>query len=571
MTPTLLTLNIISGVCLLLFGLSLIKTGVQRAFGAELRKLLAMAASHRISAFFTGIIATIFLQSSTATTLLVTSFTAKSMIAAPVALAIIIGAHVGTTLVAQILSFDLSWLAPLLMVTGFFFYSSRYNAGRRKQGGRILIGVALMLMALSFIRQAALPLKDSDILPKVLEALGDDPIFAVMMGGVLAWICYSSLAMVMLVVTLVGANAIPEHLGLMLILGVNVGGVMPSLMASVRDGPVATRLTTADLVLRLFMVSAIFPFVHFLEPYILHFSMDDPGRAMVNAHTAFNLALALVALPFLGVLTKIANGLVRDRAKRDDPSRPMYLDDRALETPVVALTYASREALRIADLVETMMRDTLASFRKHDHERNKIIAQTDSIVDTLYKELKMYLARLGQHPLTDDEQARHFQILTFATNLEHIGDIIDHNLRPTAQKLGDQNLGFSEAGFKEIESLFNKVIDSIRLSQTVFLSADPALARQLIEDKQVVKMAELQTSKNHMSRLQSGIPETLATSGYHMDIIRDLRRVNSLVTSIAYSILEKQGMLHKSVIKSAEDMANGNHAPMPQKPEVPHE
>ncbi len=542
-----------SGVCLLLFGLILIKNGVQRSFGAELRKLLSLAANNRFSAFGTGILATVMLQSATATTLLVTSFVSKAMITAPVALAIVMGGHVGSSVVAQILTFDISWLAPLLMVVGFIFYGSRLNAGRKKQAGRMLIGIALVLMALTYIRQAADPLKQSDILPLMLDALSEDKFFAAFLGAMLAWICHSSLAVVMLLVTLVSVKALPVDVAAVMVLGVNIGGVMPAFIASFRDGVAAARITAADLLMRLMLVTAIFPFINLLLPVIHELSMRDLARAAVNVHMAFNLLLALITLPFVGVMTRLSRRVVKEKPQGDDPGMPLYLDERALDTPAVALTYASREALRIADMIEKMLRETIKIYESFDRDRARLIKVTDNNVDRLHRSLKMYLARLGQQALTEAEQERHFQILTFSTNLEHAGDIIDLNLREVPQIMADQNVAFSQEGFTEIREMFQKVIDSIRLAQTVFLSADAALARQLLQDKTKVKQAEMQTSKNHMSRLQRNVPESLASSGFHMDIIRDLRRINSMVTSVAYPILEKDGQLYQSLLKPEAD------------------
>lgn len=539
MTPTLLLLNIISGVALLLFGLQLIRSGVTRAFGNDLRRLIALAAANRFSAFLTGILVTAVLQSSMATTLLVTSFAQKALVSAPLALAIILGADVGTTLVAQVLTFNLSWLAPLILVVGYGFYSSGANTSRMRQAGRIFIGLALMLMALSVIREAADPLRESETLPLLLAPLHQDPIMAVLFAAVFTWLCHSSLASILFFSTLVSAGLLPVSLGLEFVLGVNLGGVLPPLLATMRDGPAAARLPAANLLIRFVGVATLLPFTGLFLGTLQELAGDD-ARAIIHAHTGFNVLVALVALPFVDVISKIMTRIIPDKQdSRGEDGRLHYLDERALETPVVALTYASREALRIADLTETMLRDALNAFESNDGRRLEAIRETDTLIDTLYKHLKLYMARLGREALTEEEQQRQFQILMFATNLEHIGDIVDHNLRPMAKRLSEERITFSSEGFSEIRELFVKVIDSVRLAQTVFLTADPKLAQQLVDDKQLVKHAEIQTSLNHLARLQKGVPETLATTNVHMDVIRDLRRINSLIVSIAYPIIER--------------------------------
>ena len=536
---SLILLHIIGGVCLLLFGLTMVKSGVTRAFGVQLRKIISIATKNRITALFAGIGVTALLQSSTATTMIISSFAGQGLIATTAGLAVVLGADIGTTLVAQVLTFDVSWVSPALLIVGYIAYSGKDHAGTRRQIGRILIGLGLMLLALATIKVAGIPLKTSETLPLILAPLDSDPILAVLVGVILTWVFHSSLAIVLLLMSLVGVDVIPLHLALMMVLGANIGNVIAPLMASLKDPPQAARIPAGNLIMRLtgvFLVLAFFE--NYLIPHI-HYLGSKDELIVVNFHMAFNIFVALLFLPFLDFVTKIVTLAIPDKKNNhEDLSQPKYLDDRVLDTPTVALTNAAREVLRLADMTDQMLQLVWQSFQKNDVTLFDKIRVVDNTVDKLYKLLKTYLVRITQETMNGDEGKRHFQILTFATNIEHVGDIIDRNLIQLAEKRVRNKVDFSADGKKELDNLFQLVIDSVRLAQTVFISGDARLARQLIDDKALIRLAEKEASVNHLGRLQRGVPETMATSDLHMDIIRDLRRINSLMTSIAYPILD---------------------------------
>lgn len=553
--PSLVLLHIIGGVCLLLFGLRLVRNGVTRAFGVQLRKVISAATRNRVLAALAGVGVTALLQSSTATTMIISSFAGQGLISTVAALAVVLGADVGTTLVAQLLTFDLSWLSPVLVITGYIFYSGKDQASVKRQLGRILVGLGLMLLALTVIKAEAGPLKESDTLPLVLAPLDHDPFFSVLVGAILTWLFHSSLAIVLLLMSMVHTDVVPLHLALMLVLGANIGGVIAPLMSALKDPPQAARIPAGNLVMRL---TGAFIVLVFMQFWGKDFSMlgENDARIVVNFHMAFNIVLALLFLPLLGLVNKLVTRAIPDR-KRGDADKfitPQYLDDRVLDTPTVALTNAAREVLRIADMTDQMLQMVWNAFQKNEPEIIGKIRTVDESVDILYKALKAYLVKITGETMNDVEGKRHFQILTFATNIEHVGDIIDRNLLSLAETKIASRVDFSHEGKKELDNLFQLVIDSVRLAQTVFISGDVRLARQLVEDKVVIKNAEKEASLNHLVRLQKGVPETIATSDLHMDIIRDLRRINSLMTSIAYPILDDAGELHRSLLINADEI-----------------
>lgn len=554
---SLFLLHIIGAVCLLLFGLRLVRNGVTRAFGVQLRRIISLSTGNRYTAFGAGVGVAALLQSSMATTMIIASFAGQGLIGTAAALAVVLGADVGITIVAQVMTFNMSWLSPVLIILGYFFYTGENQSGPVRQVGRILVGLGLMMLALSLIREASIPLKQSETLPLLLKPLNFDPVLAVGVGILMTWIAHSSLAIVLLLVSLAHGEIIPVHLCLLMVLGANIGTVIAPLIAGLKDVPAAARIPAGNLVMRLITVLIVLPFVNEVLDWMQAVT-SDPKRMIVNFHMGFNIFTALVFLPLLNPLTKLLTRFIPDKKSTgDEISLPKYLDERVLDTPTVALTNAAREALRVADLTDQMLQMAWEAFQKNDQQMVVKAKATDTVIDTLYRAIKAYVVKINQGTLTPEETKRHFQILTFATNLEHIGDIIDKNLLALAEKKIRDRTRFSQQGLVELNNLFRLVLDSVRLAQTVFISGDARLARQLVEDKAVIKQAEMQASLNHLSRLQQGVPETIATSDLHMDVIRDLRRINSLMASIAYPILEDAGELHRSLLKPQDNPATG--------------
>jgi phosphate:Na+ symporter len=543
-------INIIGGVCVLLWGLRGVKNAMTRAFGASLHAVVTNGTRNRVVAFLSGLGVTAILQSSMAMSLLVSSFTGKGILPVSAALAVMLGADVGTTLVAQALSFDLSWLKPALLIVGFVLFSMYdKQGGKVRHAGKMLLSLGFMLLALGWIKESAAPLKDSETLIMVLESLQKDPIFAVLLVTIITWVFHSSLAMVLLLMTLVTNGVLSVEVGMAMVLGANMGGVIPPFIATLKDNAATRRVTVGNLIIRLIGVIITLPFLSEAQAW-LELVDDNPTRMIVNFHTWFNLTLALEFLPLTKVMDRAVAFLLPDKVNLDDPHRAKYLDDRELETPVVALSSASREVLHMADTLESMLEDTIKTFQSNNESLVARIRERDNVIDSLYKAIKLFMTRLTQGEMDSAEGRRYLQILNFSTNIEHAGDIIDKSLMVMAEKKIRDQKRFSVQGMKEIENIHYLVLESVRLAQTVFETGDLKLARQMIESKDRLRRAEQEATVNHFDRLRGAIPETIATSSLHLDIVRDYRRVNTHMCTIAYSLLENEGQLRASRLKS---------------------
>lgn len=526
----------------------MVRTGVTRGFGASLRKIISRSTSNRFTALLAGIGVTAILQSGTATSMIIASFVGRGLMTIGAGLAVMLGADIGTTIVAQALSHNFSWIAPFVMLTGYIVFTMNQDKGRGEHLGTVLLGLGMMLFALTFIKSAAAPLKDSQTLPIILKALATDEVFAIGVAALLTWVSHSSLAIVLLLVSFVASGVLPIHLGLAMVLGANLGGAIAPLIASLRDGPAASRVPVGNLLMRFCGILIAMPLLTFSAEMIALID-PDPARMIVNYHTAFNVVLALLFLPFIGTVEKLAIKALPDPEAKDDPSMPRYLDNKSMDTPTIALASAARETLRMADLTERMLEDTIKVFRTNNLSLLNKIREQDNVVDKIYKSIKNYMARLSQSAFDPEEGHRYIQILTFSTNLEHAGDVIDKSLMQMAEKKAMAQNSFSPEGLKEIENIHNLVLESVRLAQTVFVSGDVRLARKMTEGKDILRRAEQDAMTHHIERLREGIPETIATSSMHLDIIRDYRRINTYMCTVAYALLEHRGQLTESRVK----------------------
>jgi phosphate:Na+ symporter len=540
-------IELLGAAALLLWGLRMVRTGVLRSFGAELRHFLRVSLRNRCAAFLAGLAVTGILQSSTATAMVVASFAGRGLVATAPALAVMLGADVGTSLVAQVLSLDIHWLAPLLILFGVTLHLAA-RASTYRELGRVAVGLGLMLLALRLLLAASEPMREAAIVQEMLGALTGEPLIAILVAALLTWLAHSSLAIVLLIMSLASAGALSLAGACVLVLGANLGGAIPALTATLAEPPAAQRVPVGNLLFRLLGCIAVAPMVDLVLPFLTQLEAA-PGRVVVNFHTGFNLALAAVCILIIGPVASLCTRLLPDRPVELDPGRPRHLDRTTLDTPSVALACAAREALRMGDMIETMLRDSLDVMGRGDRQKLAWMSKLDDTVDKLHEAVKLFVTDVSREPLSLDESRQAAEILSFATNLEHIGDIIDKNLLELARTKIRKRLRFSEEGWSEIESLHGRVLSNLQLALGVFMSGEVGIARKLIDEKVAVREAERQAAENHLARLRDGRPESIDSSALHLDILRDLKRIHSHICAVAYPILDEAGQLHRSRLK----------------------
>ncbi|HTM78921.1 MAG TPA: Na/Pi cotransporter family protein [Devosia sp.] len=552
MSSTIQLIDMLGAGALLLWGLRLIKSGIMRAFGASLRQWIAKGTGNRFTAALSGFCATLALQSSTATAVITASFASRKVIDPKMGQAVMLGANVGTAIAAVILSLDVHWVASLAVLVGVAtFQMSKYAMG--KGVGRAILGLGLMLLALQLVGDITGPLRQSEVVITILKGLGDAPVFALLFAAALAFMASSSLAVVLFVALLAHAGIVAPALALVLVAGANLGGAIPPLVAVTADGIEARRLTLANLLVRT-LGGVVLMLCAGPASALLLTILPNANSLTIAAHIAFNLVLLLVFLPLLGPIAALARLILP--APPQSEQAPSYLEDAALDTPTVALAGAARETLRVGDLVLKMLNASLEAMRQPDQSARGALSLLDDDVDALHQAIKFYLTKLDRTELDQEDAQRSAEIMSYAINLEHIGDIIDGGLSDGMSKKAKRQVKFSPEGMAEIVQLYDTVIANMQLAQSVFLTRDPVLARQLVAAKVEVRRLEAASTAAHLARVRARNLEAVQTSSLHLDILRDLKRINGHLASVAYSLLESTGELRDSRLKSIESVAD---------------
>ena len=535
-------------IALLLWGTRMVQTGIQRAFGPSLRSFLGHALSNRFKAFVAGVGVTAILQSSTATGLMASGFAAGGLVALVPALAVMLGANVGTTLIVQVLSFNVAAVSPALILIGVLMFRRASNP-QVHDLGRVMIGLGFMLLALHQLLDLMTRYEGSHALALVLDSISATPLLSLLLAAILTWAAHSSVAVVLLIMSLASKGLIDPEQAFALVLGANLGTALNPVVEGQSGVDLSVkRLPIGNLITRLLGVSAALLLLSPITQLMMMLDTDR-ARAVANFHTAFNLALALLFMPVLSPYSDFLIKLLPRKIDAADPARPRYLDPAAKETPVVALGAAARETLRLVDVLGEMIVGAKSSITSVDRKSLSALRQKDNVLDSLNTAIKTYLTSIDSDELGDADKRRLNEILLFSMNIEHAGDVLDQNLLPHLAKRLRRGLTFSRDGQKELQVLFDRLLTNLQRAAALFMTADDRTAHMLAEEKVIFRRAERDGTTAHFDRLRKGGIETMETSSLHLDLLRDLKLINShLVAAAAYPVLEQSGELLQSRI-----------------------
>jgi phosphate:Na+ symporter len=545
-------LNLAGSVALLLWGVHMVQTGVQRAFGAKLRNFLGQTLAKPFRAFLAGIGVTAILQSSTATGLMVTGFAAGGLVDLVPGLAVMLGANVGTTLIVQALSFNVAELAPVLILLGVIMF--RRTTAAPRDFGRVLVGLGLMLMALYQFIMVLAPYEDAPDLRALLGAVSTQPVLDVVLAAGLTWATHSSVAIVLVIMSFAVQGTVPPAAAFALVLGANLGtAINPMLEGSSSTDPAAKRVPLGNLLNRLVGVIAGLIALPYIGPWLVTLEAGN-ARAVADFHTAFNLLLAVVFLPLLKPYAALLCRLLPTRTDPADPCLPLYLDPAARDNPAIALGGAAREALRLADLLAGMLVRLRESLEKADRRQISESRRQDDVLDKLNTAIKTYVTGLDTERLGAGDQIRLRQILTFTTNVQYAGDLIGRSLLGIANRMVKRGVTFSKAGQADLLGMLDRLIANTRTAATIFMTGDERAARELAGEQEVFRNLEQTATDAHFARFRAGETETVETSSMHLGVLRDLKSINGyLVAAAAYPILERRGELLASRLRGPEE------------------
>ncbi|CCV08677.1 Na+/Picotransporter [Mesorhizobium metallidurans STM 2683] len=552
MSGSVVLLHLAGAVALMLFATRMVKTGVERAYGDVLRHKLRATMRNPFMAVLAGCGLAVALQSSTAVTLLVGSFAGAGIVSGMSGQLAVRGAEIGSALVVKLLTFDLTLLVPVCLVAGTVMFMATERRDWR-QFGRILVGIGLLVLSLEMIGQASEPLRQSTLMPVIVNYFSGDPVTAYLLAALVTWLFHSSIAAVLLMVTLAGRGFIPPELGIVLMLGVNLGSSIIAPLLTRNAEPAVRVVPIGNLLMR--GMSSLVMLILFLsfEPPVAFLGATVPDQ-IVNAHILFNVLILLAGLPLAGLVYRASEKIValgtKPAAEGLEIIELSALNDSALDTPSQALANATREVVRVCETVEIMLKRIIELYESADAGKIKALAALDDRVDKKHAAIKLYLAKVTKNPLSEDEALRCQELIGACVKLEQVGDIIVRNMLVHVRKKLERGLEFTPEGWRELSAFHASVLANARLAFNVLVSRDPETARQLVLEKDRLRDREKETSASHFVRLRDGSAKSVETSSIHLDTIRDLKQINSLLASMAYPVLEERGLLGGSRLKA---------------------
>lgn len=549
MTAYLFLLHVAGAVTLMLWAVHMVHTGTERGWRPEITALLR-ATDGPVRSAAVGVGLGLALQSSTAAGMLAAAFASRGMFALATGLAIVLGANFGSALVVLILSLDLSLLPPVLLVAGGLLFFKGHTR-RVKQSGRALVGLGLIFVSLQLLSQATAPLSDSAVLPAVVAYLGKEPLTALLAGAAIAWLFHSSVATILLLVVLSQHGVLPFEAAAPLLLGANIGTAIGPFVLTRNSSIEAKRLMAGNLLTR--VVGAVLALAVLLLGGSALAAGFSPVQQLVGLHLIFNVALLLCGMPLTGLVARLMERLFR--APVTDPVAaigvpPSCLDEAAVGDPGMALASTTRELLRMAEIVGRMFEPVMEIYKAGDADKIRQARLMEAAIDQAQSDIKLYLARVSFGTDTNSARRGH-DLAAIAVNLEYVGDAITKTLLRLAEVRREQRLAFSPTGWRELAELHSRVVENMQLARNVLVSRDLAQARKLVVEKTRMREAVAESQRQHMQRLKDGTEASLATSNLHLETLRAMKTINSLMASIGYLVLEEAGEVLDHRLKPA--------------------
>ncbi|MDR2312535.1 Na/Pi cotransporter family protein [Pseudochrobactrum asaccharolyticum] len=557
MNGSVVLLHLAGAVALLLWATRMVRAGVESAYGDRLRRRLRKYMQNPLLAVSFGVLLAVCLQSSTAVTLLVGSFVGAGFVSGVAGLMAVRGGELGSALVVKILSYDLTLLVPLALVAGTFLSMSSERLFWR-QNGKILVGIGLLILSLELTGEATTPLRDSQLLPVIVDYLSSDPVTTYLLAALMTWLFHSSIAAIILLISFASRGLIHPDLAVVMVLGVNLGSSIIAPLLT-RNAPPETRVVPLGNLLMRGAGSLIILILFLTFKPSIDFIGSDPVSQVVNTHILFNMIILVAGIPLSGLVLRATEALVNLKAKPEAPSETIFtqeisaLDMSVITSPPLALGNATREVVRTCETVDVMLRRIIDLYEKPDQVSINELAKLDDRLDARHAAIKLYLAKLATQKLTEDEALRTQELLGACVKLEQVGDIIVRNMLVHVQKKMDRKLEFTEEGWDELTEFHAMVLSNAHLAFNVLVSRDSYTARQLVREKDHLRDMEKRTSEMHFQRLREGTVRSVETSSIHLDTIRDLKQINSLLASMAYPVLEEKGMLGGTRLKAVTE------------------
>jgi len=529
----------LGALAVFIYGIRLSRIGVQLFAGNRLQSLISSLTDNRFAGLGVGVIVTLILQSSTATTVMLVSFAATGAITLPQAMGVILGSDIGTALVVILLSVKkISEIALLILVVGVALdilsqrKRTRYLSMMLLGFGFVFFGMHLMILATS-------PLRGNHLLVEIFEALAQNPAYAFCAAVVFTALVQNSATTLGLCIALAFSNLISLPDAVPLVLGANVGTCASSLLNSFGGGTSARRVALSHLLFKLSgAIIAMFflvPITKLLADFFSYSSAlgTNPAAQIAFTHVGFNLCLSILFLPFINQGAWLVRKLVPEPFHSgEEIFGPKYLDPKSLETPALAFANARREILRMAEIGLEMFVKTIAVFERDDHDLLSYVEEQDDKVDILDRATKFFLAKISQETLTSEQARMQLNLVAITSDLEEICDVVNKNVLELAEKKIQKGRHFSIDGWNEIKDVHAKIVENYGLMLSSLTSKDETIARKVMRHEKHLAVLEDRYREAHLLRLHKGLKETIETSSIHLDLLANFRRINSKLTAI---------------------------------------
>ncbi|MCC0633432.1 MULTISPECIES: Na/Pi cotransporter family protein [unclassified Clostridioides] len=534
-------ISLMGGLGLFLYGMNLMGEGLQKSAGTKLKKIIKLLTSNLFMGVLVGTGVTAVIQSSSATTVMVVGFVNAGIMTLKQAIGVIMGANIGTTVTAQLVSFDLTGMAPVALGIGIILYLFG-NKPRIKNIAEILIGFGILFTGMDFMKMAVEPLKDYQGFTDLLVTFGNYPLLGLLLGFGITAIIQSSSASMGMLVALAAEGLIPLAAALPILYGQNIGTCVTSLLSSIGANKNARRAAMMHLIFN--VLGTVIFLVLLNKPIVNLVTSWDPSnvaRQIANTHTLFNIISVLILLPFTKIIIKLAIKLVPDKAgdaDEDEAKTIKYIDDRMIETPSIALANTIKEALRMGEKAKESLNASMEALVEHSTEKIDKTYRREKLINDLQKAILNYLLKLSKAPLDDHSREVVDTLFNTVNDIERIGDHAK-NIAELSQVAIDSNISFSKEGQSELDIMYNKVVSSYTYALESMRTDNVDLAYKVIKIEEQVDIMEKSCRANHMYRLNNNLC-SIENGVIYLDVISNLERISDHAVNIAQQVIAKR-------------------------------
>ncbi|AMM57092.1 TPA: Na/Pi cotransporter family protein [Clostridioides difficile] len=532
-----IVISLIGGLGLFLYGMSLMGEGLQKSAGDKLKKIIELLTSNVVMGVLVGTVVTGIIQSSSATTVMVVGFVNAGIMNLSQAIGVIMGANIGTTVTAQLVSFNLEGIAPIALGIGILFYLFTSNQ-KTKHLSEILIGFGILFTGMEFMKDAVAPLAEYKAFTDALLYFSKNPVLGILAGFAITGIVQSSSASMGMLIALASQGILPLSSALPILYGDNIGTCVTSLLSSVGASRNARRAAVMHLSFNvigtiIFMLVLNKP----ISAIVTHFDPTDTARQIANAHTLFNLTNVIILLPFSKYIVKLANRLIPIKETESEiVNNTKYLDERMFSTPSIALGNTVQEVVRMGHKATNSLEHSIAGFLNKSNEDINKAFESEKVVNKLQKDILNYLLKLSKEPLRDDEHFRTDLLFNTVNDIERVSDHAE-NIAELAMSVKEMNISFSDSAIREIYEIYNKTITNFKDALIVLDVKDFELANKVLEVENEVNYLEKTFRNSHMIRLNNGSC-TIDAGVLYLDLLTNLERISDHSTNIVKQVLK---------------------------------